>query len=107
MNDITIKSAIIGFFVGGGLLFLLALIGAMGGGDIKLMATMGLLLGYQKILLALLLGFFVGGIISLFLLIFKIKSRKDQIAFGPFLAIGTFLSMTFYSEIIYTYLSLL
>ncbi len=62
----------------------------MGGGDIKLMAAAGLLLGAPKVFLAMLLG------CALAVLIHSIRMRVSgedhKLAFGPYLAAGLFLS---------------
>lgn len=92
-RDISLTSALLGMLIGGGLLFLLALIpGAMGGGDIKFMFALGAFLGLNKTLWALLLAFIVAAVISIFLLLFRIKERRDVIPFGPFLALGSLIS---------------
>lgn len=91
--DISFESAIFGMLVGGGILFLLALVpNSMGGGDIKLMFVLGSFLGTQKVLTALFLAFIFAATISFLLLVFRIKGRKDYIPFGPFIAIGCFVS---------------
>lgn len=101
IHDISFVNAIIGMLVGGGILFLLALIpGTIGGGDIKLMFALGLFLGPQKVIVALFLAFILAAIISILLLIFKIKGRKDHIPLGPFLAVGCFVAFHF-SHIIF------
>jgi leader peptidase (prepilin peptidase)/N-methyltransferase len=97
IGDISFASSMLGMMVGGGLLFIFAIIpGAMGGGDIKLMFALGAYLGHIKILWALILAFIVASIISIILILFKIKSRKDYIPFAPFLALGTFISFLFF-----------
>jgi len=88
------------FFI---LIFILSK-GGMGGGDIKLIGVLGFILGMPLIFLNMFLSFVLGGIISIFLLIFKIKKRKDPIAFGPFLIIGFLISLFWGYEIIYWYL---
>lgn len=100
---------IIGFFVASVILLLIAVVtrGKMGGGDIKLMAAAGLLLGWQKILLALLLGSVVGAVIGITLMLFKIIKREQMIPFGPFLAVGIMVSALFGESIISWYLSLI
>ena len=105
-RDVSLMSSAIGFFAASGILLLLAIItkGGMGGGDIKLMAAVGLFIGTGPVLLGLFLSFIIGGIISFILILFKIKGRKDYIPFGPFLSIGSFISALFYSEIIYWYI---
>jgi leader peptidase (prepilin peptidase)/N-methyltransferase len=92
--------------LGGGLLLLIAIAsqGGMGDGDIKFAASLGLWLGWKYLLLALLLSFVVGGIGGLFLLLLKIKSRKDFIPFGPFIALGALVSMLYGSEVLSWYL---
>ncbi|RKD34591.1 prepilin peptidase [Thermohalobacter berrensis] len=96
----------IGLLIGGGLFLLIAVLtkGAMGGGDIKLMAVIGLWMGWKYIILISLLSFVFGAIISLLLLLFKIKDRKDYIPFGPFIALATFVTILYGSEIIQYYM---
>ena len=104
-----IINLIYGSLAGGGTLLLISLLtqGGMGGGDIKFMAALGLWLGLKLTLLTLFLSFVIGGIGSLLLLAFKIKSRKDFIPFGPFIAVAAFISMLYGNEIIAWYLNLL
>jgi len=88
----------LGFLIGGGLLFLLALLGAMGGGDIKIMASFGFFLGFPWIGMALYLSFIVGGLVSLlYLILFKILKKETSrvIPFGPYLCIGVWLTYYF------------
>ncbi len=97
IDNISFISAAYGMLLGGGLLFLLALVpGALGGGDIKLMFVLGIFLGAKGILVALPIAFALASIISVVLLLFKIKKRKDQIPFGPFLALGSFIAFNFF-----------
>ncbi|BCZ45574.1 hypothetical protein psyc5s11_16410 [Clostridium gelidum] len=85
---------ILGMIAGGGILFLLALVpNAMGGGDIKLMFAIGAFLGLNRTLWALLLAFIISSIISIVLILLKIKGTKDYIPFGPFLSLGSFISI--------------
>ncbi|GAI51659.1 unnamed protein product, partial [marine sediment metagenome] len=82
------------FSCGVGLLFLLVSLvypEGMGMGDVKLAIFLGVLLG-KNIVLAIAIGFIMGGLFSIFLLIFKIKKIKDKIPFAPFLAIGAILA---------------
>lgn len=92
-----ILSALIGFAAG--FLFLLALAlvsrGGMGGGDIKLAAVIGVCLGWPNGITAVLLGCLLAGLAGLLLIVLRVKSRKDLIPFGPFLATGTLIM--FYS----------
>lgn len=100
IDDISLMNAVVGMLLGGGLLLILALLpGALGGGDIKLMFALGIFLGAKGILVALFLSFVIASIISVLLLLFKIKKRKDHIPFGPFLAIGSFIAFHFFKII--------
>lgn len=94
-----------GLIIGGGIFLIIALVtkGAMGGGDIKLMAMIGLCLGWRHIILITLLSFIIGALISLILIIFHIKSKKDYIPFAPFISLAAVISIFFGSEIIRWY----
>ncbi len=87
--DVFISGAI-GFIAGGALLLLIALIyrDGMGGGDIKLAAVMGLLLGWKLLLVALFLAFVLGGAAGLIMVALKMASMKEHVPFGPCLAFG-------------------
>lgn len=65
---------------------------ALGGGDIKLIAGIGTLLGMGGVLGALSIGSFIGAAIGLGLLALKRKKPGDAIPYGPFLCLGAFLS---------------
>jgi len=67
----------------------------MGFGDVKLSFSFGYILGLWEGLGGLYIGFVVGGIIGGLLLLFKLKSLKSKVAFGPFLLLG-FYSMLFW-----------
>lgn len=62
--------------------------GAFGGGDIKLMSACGLYLGAEAVFFSFFHALVLGGGYGLYLIIHKNKSRKERIAFGPFLAAG-------------------
>ncbi|MBP1930228.1 prepilin peptidase [Ammoniphilus resinae] len=97
---------LIGVIAGGGLLLLIAIIsrGGMGGGDIKLMAVVGLAIGWKLTLLSFFLASLIGGIIGVLLLAIKVVKRKEPIPFGPFLALGIWLSYFYGNELISAYI---
>ena len=78
----------------------------MGGGDVKLAAFMGLLLGLSKTALALLLAFNAAAIISVALIAFKLRKRNDLIPFGPFLIAATVIAYLYGDHIVRWYLEL-
>ena len=70
------------------LVLAIAVPGAFGGGDIKLMAVSGLFLGAAPTVCAMVIGLVTGGGYGAYMLISKKLDRKDHFAFGPFLAFG-------------------
>lgn len=97
---------VIGFFAVSGFFFVLYLLTkgrGMGGGDIKLMAAAGLLLGWQKIILAMILGCVLGSVIHLILM--KVQKKERLLAFGPYLAAGIELAVLYGEKMIHWYLS--
>ena len=72
----------------------------MGFGDVKLMAALGIIFGLSNIIVITLLSFLIGAILSIILLITKIRKSSEYIPFGPFIVIGTFISMYVPFEII-------
>lgn len=85
----------------------LALLKTMGFGDVKLMAAVGLLLGYKGALLAAFFGIVIGSVAAAVMKIKNTKGWKSEIAFGPFLCVGTYISMLFGEQLLTLYLSLL
>jgi leader peptidase (prepilin peptidase)/N-methyltransferase len=65
---------------------------SMGFGDVKLSFVLGVYLGYLgwgEVILGLFLGFCYGAVVGLGLIVAGLRSRKDHVPFGPFLAAGT------------------
>ena len=82
------------------MLFLITKGKGMGFGDVKLSFLLGLVLGFPKIILALYLAFLTGAAIGIILILWKKKRTiKDTIPFGPFLILGTLVSL-FLGELI-------
>lgn len=106
--DILLLERIIGFFIISLPMLLLALIieGAFGGGDIKLMAVCGFLLGWKNTLLAFFIALLLCGIYVIYLLIRKRTKRGEHIAFGPYLCTGIVAALFYGTEIINFYLNL-
>lgn len=99
---------IIGMVCVSGFLFILYLLTAgrgIGGGDIKLMAAAGLLVGWQNIIVALCVGCVLGSIIHVTLM-FVLKKER-MLAFGPYLSLGIFLAMLYGKPLFDWYVSLI
>lgn len=60
----------------------------MGGGDIKLVFVLGLLLGLKATTLGLLFAFWGAAIVAIILIVAGKKGRRDVLPFGPFLILG-------------------
>ena len=106
--DVTILSRGIGFFAVSVPMLILALIisGAFGGGDIKLMAVCGFLLGWQGVLLSTFIAVLTGGFLAVYLLIAKKASKGAKIPFGPHLCFGVYASLLYGDRIISLYINL-
>ena len=91
---------LLGMLAGAGIFLLMTVVGglfygkeAMGFGDVKLMGALGLYFGLSNIVVITLISFLIGAILSIGLLITKIKKTDEYIPFGPFIVIATFISM--------------
>ena len=101
LSDVAISiNLVLGMFAGAGIFLLITVIGgfiygkeAMGFGDVKLMGALGLLFGLSNIIIITLLSFLIGAVLSILLLITRIKKSNEYIPFGPFIVLGTFISM--------------
>ncbi|MEG1010037.1 MAG: hypothetical protein RSF67_09550 [Clostridia bacterium] len=64
------------------------------------MGALGLFFGLSNIIVVTLMAFLIGAILSIILLITKIKKSNEYIPFGPFIVIATFISMYVPFEVI-------
>ncbi|MFT4412800.1 prepilin peptidase [Fredinandcohnia humi] len=87
-------SSIFGAIVGFSLLLLIAIIskGGMGGGDIKLFAVIGLIVGWKLVLLSFFLSTLSGALLGGIGMLFRKIKRGKPFPFGPFIIIGTLLA---------------
>lgn len=77
--------------------------GALGFGDVKLAAFVGLASGFPQILVALVVTLIAGGAISLLLLLTRRATFRTAIPYGPFIVIGGFYAMVWGTEVIKWY----
>jgi leader peptidase (prepilin peptidase) / N-methyltransferase len=77
----------------------------MGGGDVTLGLLIGLFNGFPNGIIAVFLGFISGSIVSIGLILFSKKSFKDVVPFGPFLILGSVLSLLYGDWIFTRYIS--
>jgi len=105
---ISFINSVLGVVVGGGIILVIGLVGsvifkkeAMGGGDVKLAAMIGAFLGWKYTIISLFLGFFLGALVGIFLILSKIKSKEDMVPFGPFIALGSFITLLWGEKILF------
>ena len=91
-HKLAIADSVLGVLLGGGLLYVIAVVGdamfkreSMGGGDIKLLAMIGAFLGYRFIFPTMFFASLGGSLIGIVL---KLTRKEETIAFGPYLALG-------------------
>ncbi|MCM1261647.1 MAG: prepilin peptidase [Butyrivibrio sp.] len=70
----------------------------IGGGDVKLMAACGLVLGWKLIILAFVIGCVLGAVIHVARM--KISGVSHTLAMGPYLSMGVFISMLWGNRIL-------
>ncbi|MCI8362795.1 MAG: hypothetical protein HFJ41_06735 [Clostridia bacterium] len=93
-------SNLIGGLVGAGIFLAITLIGgilagkeAMGFGDVKFMGALGLFFGWMNIIGISVIAFLLAAIISIILIITKIRKTDEYIPFGPFIVIASIIVM--------------
>jgi len=102
-----IVKSLIGGIGGAGIILIIAIVGtliflkdAMGMGDVRLMAMVGVYLGlFPHIPLTLIIGAITGSIIGIILMMFRGKKMDSMIPFGPFLSLGAMVSLLYGKEI--------
>jgi leader peptidase (prepilin peptidase)/N-methyltransferase len=90
--------ALVGAVLAAGMLLVIHLVSprGMGMGDVKLAVLLGLYLGWLSlghVFLGLLLGFVLGSVVGIALLVTGVRGRKDHLPFAPFLAAGAVLAV--------------
>lgn len=106
--DISLIERILGIFAVSLPMLLLALLinGAFGGGDIKLMAVCGFLLGWKITLAAFFISLLTGGGYAIFMLASGKGKRGEHMAFAPHLCAGVAAALFFGADMLRLYLGL-
>jgi len=110
-----IVKSLIGGIAGAALILVIAIFGtlvfrkeAMGMGDVRLMAMVGVYLGlFPHIPLTLIIGAILGSIVGIILMALRGKKMDSMIPFGPFLSLGAMISLLYGKEIWFWYESLM
>jgi leader peptidase (prepilin peptidase)/N-methyltransferase len=77
----------------------------MGWGDAEICGLCGLFLGFKLTLLMLFFSFIIGGVIGVYLLRFKEKNGRSEMAFGPSIIMAAFLMIIWGDKILNWYLN--
>ena len=106
-------ASLIGIVVGGGVLYAIAAAyylvrkeEGMGMGDVKMLAMVGAFLGWQQVLLTLVLSSFAGAVIGVVVMSLQRGTLRYALPFGTFLAVGTLIAMLAGQHIIAWYIGL-
>ena len=104
-----IANAAMGGAIGFGIFLLIAIVsrGGMGWGDVKLVALIGLAIGFPLIFLAIIMAAILGGVVAVAMVIAKKRQRRQTIPFGPFLAVAAMITLLWGSNIMNWYLGLM
>jgi len=104
LTSMTMKASVLGIIAGGGSLLSVAWIyrlitkrEGMGGGDIKLLAMIGGLIGWKGVIFTIYTASVAGTIVGLPMILLKNKNFRFKIPFGPFLSMGA-ISYIFFGE---------
>ncbi len=107
------QDSLMGMILGGGILLLVAwayyLVArreGMGGGDIKLLAMIGAMLGWKAIPAVIFLSAASGALVGIVLMLLKGRGRQQPIPFGPFLAGAAVIYIFYGQRLMEWYLSL-
>jgi len=103
-----LRNAAIGGVAGFVALFVIHFISprGMGFGDVRLAGVIGMMLGWlglRYIVLGLFLGFLLAAVIGIVLIAARLKTRKDAVPFGPFMAMGAVLAVLWGHPILQAY----
>lgn len=110
LAGITWQDSALGLLFGGGIFYaiaagyyLFAKRAGMGGGDIKLLAMIGALLGWQALPFVIFCSALLGSVIGIGAMIQQGKGGKTVVPYGPFLAVASYLYLFFKPEIMQYY----
>lgn len=106
--DLSIMDRVIGFFGLSVPMYLVnvLIVECFGGGDIKLLAVCGLMLGWKYELVGMFIAVIVAGVYASYLLLSHKVDRKAHIAFGPYICLGMFTVLLYGNQILSWYLNL-
>lgn len=91
----SVVSSVIGLVVGGGVLWLVAVVGkmafrkdAMGFGDVKLLGAIGAFMGWEGVLFTIMLSSLAGSAVGLLFIATSRHEWQSRIPYGPYLSLA-------------------
>jgi leader peptidase (prepilin peptidase)/N-methyltransferase len=100
LPGVTWWSALLGGAIGLTFFYIAAIVGtaaygsgALGGGDVKLALFIGLITGYPLVIEAIVLAILIGAVVSLILLVTRLRKLSDYVPYGPFLIAGAMITL--------------
>jgi len=104
-----VANAALGGGVGFAMFLVIAIVsrGGMGWGDVKLVALIGLAVGFPLVLFSIILGAILGSVVALALMIAKKRKFKETLPFGPFLALAAMITLLWGSDVLSWYMGLM
>lgn len=79
--------------------------GALGFGDVTLSMMMGAMLGFDRIIFALVIGILIGGVGSMGLVLARRRSLRSYVAYGPYLAVAGMAMLLWGRQVVDWYLA--
>jgi len=114
LPQLSVTNSLLGILAGGGILYLVAwgyhlLTGqeGMGGGDIKLLAMIGAVVGWLGVFFTIFAGSVIGCMVGFAIMVKNRKGMKLAVPFGPFLSLGAVLYLFYGPQLINWYIHLL
>lgn len=108
VNDLGLMDRVLGVFAVSLPLWCINLfiVDSFGGGDIKLFAACGFLLGWRVLLIGAFLSILLAGTYACYLLLTRKANGKAHIAFGPYICVGMFIALLYGEQLLRAYLGL-
>ncbi|MEA3429379.1 MAG: A24 family peptidase, partial [Thermodesulfobacteriota bacterium] len=114
LPSITYSESLLGMLAGSGSLllvgwfyYLIKKTEGMGGGDIKLMAMIGAIVGWKGVIFTIFVSSLVGSLVGITIMLRTKNGMKIAVPFGPFLSIGAIAHIFFGPSLISWYFNLL
>ena len=111
LPSITFIDSLLGLLIGGGILFLIGSVyllftkkEGMGGGDIKLLAMIGTLIGFKGVFFTIFVSSAIGTLVGIVVMLRTKKGTKLALPFGPFLSLGAILYIFYGTQVLNWYL---